>query len=660
MQFRIQLGGTIRVGLAACALLGLSGCLSPNHNRLTPRVPSERFGQLLLPAPSRVRTAAGLPGPNYWQQQVDYKIDATLDSEARRVSATARITYTNNSPDPLDVLWLHLEQNLYKPDSVGARTKPDGARFDFKPFDEAGYQITSVTHDGEDIPLHVYDVLGRIDPPEPIAPDGGTFVFEIAWSFVIPRDGTDRMGWEKLEQGTVYELAQWFPAACVYDDVHGWNTTPFLGEGEFYTNYGSFDVRITVPRDHLVGATGVLQNAGEVLSADQIARLETARNSEETVVIRGADEVGESDSRPAGEGPLTWHFTAHDARTFAWASSAAFIWDAAGISERGTTPIERGGAASEIPPGTLVQSLYPKEALPAWSHSTEMLRFAIEGYSKRWFAYPYPVATNISGRASGMEYPMLIFCRQRKNEKRLYGLIAHEIGHTWFPMIVNTDERRHAWMDEGFNSFINIYSERERYPDTHKQAGRTTGVTRVMAAGALEPIETMPDRMRVGSLGMLGYRKPAVGLYLLREQILGPERFDAAFRRYIRAWSFKSPQPADFFRGMESGAGVDLAWFWRGWFLSGAALDQAVADVDQDGTMVRVTIENRGRLVMPVVYRVGYSNGSSETRRLPVEVWTRSDSWTDAWDVGDLRVVRVTLDPDKVFPDINRKNNHWR
>jgi hypothetical protein len=319
-----------------------SGCRTSTPTRtVEPRPDGTIFSPLDLPTPNRLRTASGAPGPDYWQQQVDYEIDATLDAGTDTVSGRALVTYTNSSPDPLDYLWLHLEQNLFREDSVGSqmRSRPRSG-----PSSRSeGYIIEHLAAGDLDLPFHVYDTLARVDLPEPIDPSGGKLVFEIAWHFRIPESRTNRFGIEKAQQGNIYELAQWFPAVAVYDDVHGWNTLPYLGSGEFYTNFGDFDVKLTVPRDHLVCATGVLQNPGEVYTEQQHDRLEQARSSAETVMIRTGEEVDDPASRPDGDGPLTWHFRAERVRTFAWASSAAFIHDACDLD------------------GVLVQSLYPAE-----------------------------------------------------------------------------------------------------------------------------------------------------------------------------------------------------------------------------------------------------------------------------------------------------------
>jgi hypothetical protein len=626
------------------------------------------FSPLAWPEPNSIRSASGVPGPDYWQQKADYTLDATLDEDARTITAKGTITYTNNSPDALDFLWLHLEQNLNKKESLGTLSTEPNTRFGFRGF-EGGIQnlvISTPGKDGKELDVHVYDTLARVELPSPIKPKGGQVTLDMAWSFKIPPFGADRMGVQEVKDGLIFEIAQWFPAAAVYDDVHGWNTLPYLGQGEFYTNFGSFDVRLTVPRSHIVVCTGVLQNPLEALPDLLIDRLVEARKSEKPVVIIGEDDVENPATRPDGEGAVSWHFKADNVRTVAWASSKAFLWDGCNLAAAG--PSDEKGK----PKGTFVQSVYPKEAAKLWGEqATDDLRFSIAHYSEKWYRYPYPIATNVNGIVGGMEYPMIIFCSERHDEHGLYGVTTHEIGHNWFPMLVNTDERRHAWMDEGFNSFINIYSNRERFPE--KGGGRSgmrgpmQQYVDQMKLGQQQAMETPADQIWRGRLGNLEYAKTQLAMKLLREEVLGPERFDAAFRRYIAAWAFKSPQPSDFFRCMENAAGVDLSWFWRGWFYGIGTLDQAIVHVEYDdgGHHALVAFANKGELVMPLVYRVRYTDGSEETRKVPAEAWATTNEWIATWDTrdaeGTTRVIsEIVVDPEEALPDVDRENNVWR
>ncbi|HED65817.1 MAG TPA: M1 family peptidase [Planctomycetes bacterium] len=598
------------------------------------------FSPLDLPTPNRIRTASGAPGPDYWQQRVDYSIQASLDPETRTVTATEHVTYHNASPDALEYIWLNVEQNAFREDSIAAKVGTTTA-IGMSQAEGEGTTIHSITSGGQPLEIHVYDTLARVEMPTPIAADGGIFSFDVSWEFTIPEKVFRRFGIREFEQGKMYEIAQWFPAVAVYDDVYGWNTLPYIGTGEFYQNFGTYDVELTVPRNMVVVATGELQNARDVYTQTQLDRLTQARQSRDTVLIITPEEVGTPESRPAGDGPLTWRFHAENVRTVAWACSDAAILD----------------AASED--GVLFQSFYPKEGLPVWGEATQMLRAAVANYNKRWFHYPYPVATNVLGAEGGMEYPMIIFCRGR-NERGVFGVTAHEIGHNWFPMTVNTDERRHAWMDEGFNTFINTYAGEDWFDDDSAHRSDPGSFGSAMRAENMLPIDTKPDMLPGYLLGQLEYAKTGVGLRILRDSILGPERFDYAFRTYIRRWAFKSPQPADFFRTMEDAAGADLAWFWRGWFLETGTLDQAVVKVRQPSKKrgPRITFENRGRLVMPLHYRVTREDGSVDEHRIPVELWFHLNRITDRID-GLSPVVKVEIDPDNEFPDVDRDNNVW-
>ncbi len=611
------------------------------------------FAPLDWPPANRLRLGSGAPGVDYWQQRVDYSIDATLDAEARSVSGRATVTYHNNSPDTLDYLWLHLEQNLFKADSIGSLSKEPGSRFGYREGFHGGYDISSLTSSGRDLEMQVYDTLGRIDLDDPIVP-GGTFVFEIEWSFNIPPFGADRLAIEDVEQGTVFELAQWFPAVVLYDDIDGWNTLGYLGQGEFYTNFGNYGVRITAPRSHIVVAGGVLQNPSWVLTSEALDRFKRAQRSDETVTIRSAEEVGDPASWPAGDGPMTWEFKSRNARTFAWASSDAFIWDGANL-EIPSRGVEHDG-------NVFVQAAYPKEGTEFWQDAVRMAQHAIGFNSRKWYPYPYPVAVNVNGTVGGMEYPGIVFCGGRRSERSLYGVTDHEFGHNWFPMMVNTDERRYAWMDEGFTTFINIYTKADYFEESDENGRGSPGrMASRQSRGNQQPIMSYPDQIWRGRLGYLAYGKPAAALWQLREYVLGHERFDTAFRTYIRRWAFKHPQPADFFRTMEDVAGADLSWFWRGWFYSTASLDQAIAGVEHDAEedWVYVDIENRRDMVMPVEFEVEYDDGSTEVRRLPVEVWATTTAWTAGWNPKGRQVVRVRLDPRGMLPDADESNDEW-
>lgn len=643
------------------------------------------------PDPNAYRNAAGAPGYAYWQQRADYVIEATLDTAAHALTGTERITYHNYSPDRLGFLWLQLDQNVRSlehsrsyqlqsalPDEVS----PAFRRFvGLEPFD-GGYTISRVqivTDAGlVDADHRINNTIMRVDLVEPLE-SGETVSFEVDWSFPVPDRG--RGGKELVGDGWIYEMAQWFPRMSVYDDVNGWQTEQFLGRGEFYLNFGDYDVRVTVPRDHIVDATGVLQNPDEVLTPTQRARLEEAYTSEEPRFIVTADEVGDPSARPAGGGMLTWHYRAENVRDFAFVSSRAFVWDAAGYSYPGDDRVIH------------VHSLYPKEAMPLWDKvSTRATIQTLKTYGRMAFEYPYPKAVNVNGPQGGMEYPMVAFCGARPQpdgtysegtERALIGVTIHEVGHNWFPMIVASDERKWTWMDEGLNTFLQYYGERD-YAQTYcggvwsqtedcsypSRRGPAPNIVDYMADPDQVPIMTESDLIHK-DFGNNGYAKPATGLVMLREHVLGDDAFDDAFGDYSKNWMFKHPQPADFFRSMDEGAGENLAWFWRGWFYTTHANDQAVTavtvqdaeamlgDTEQGRYYYRVTVDNVGGLVMPLEIEATFEDGTTLRFDLPVDVWRNDEKSFTKGFFTDQEIVRVVIDPDEAFADIDRGNNVW-
>lgn len=608
-----------------------------------------RFAPLELPDAGRVRSAHGEPGPDYWQQAADYDIRVAIDPTEHRVTGTETITYRNHSPYALEFLWIQLDQNLFRPGSRGALVN-SGSRWRGA-FPGGGYDLSRVeiVQNGRRYTPDIteVDTRMRLDLETPLANAGGEIAIEVDWTFVVPEYGADRMGRLEGVDGWVYELAQWYPRMYVFDDIDGWNPLPYLGQGEFYLEYGDFSVEITAPRELIVVAGGELLNPEDVLTPEQQRRLERARTSRETVPLVAPDEVGRPDSRPAGAGPLTWRFRLENARDFSWAASRAFIWDAAGWE------------------GVLLQSAYPREGLgteanPGWERSTEYLQHTIPHYSEQWFRYPYPVAVNVAGIVGGMEYPGIVFCGVGARGRGLFGVTDHEFGHIWFPMIVGSDERRYAWMDEGFNTFINHYSTLAYYgPEAQLGTAAPSIVQQMLAPTADQPITTHPDVLRREGLGFLAYRKPGYGLILLRELIVGPDRFDEAFRAYIEDWAYRHPQPADFYRTMEEHTGENLSWFWRGWFQGTETLDQAVAGVDHEAGTTRIHLRNRSGLIMPVPLEIELASGEVIRRTLPAEIWARGNDYTLELEM-DGRPVRVTIDPTGILPDVERGNDVWR
>ncbi len=649
----------MRVSSASLLCWLLAGPLAAQDTSASGRPgPEARFRRLDLPAPTALRSANGAPGPAYWQQRADYVIRATLDTAIRSVRGEERITYSNNSPDTLRFVWLQLDQNLFNSDSRGFRVFGQDPRFGTKGA-EVSVRLLKVGEPAVPrargraaapaaaLPYVVNGTLLRIDLARPLPP-GGRQILELEWSFPFGAN-SNRMGLEDIDGATIYEVAQWYPRMAVYDDVRGWNTEQYMGQGEFYLEYGSFDVSLTVPADMLVAATGTLRNPDEVLTAAQRARLARARTSAETVVIRGKNEIGSSDSRPPTQDPsLTWRFTADSVRDFAWAAARHFIWDAVGVN---------GGK-------TLAMSFYPPSAEPQWKDATQYAKTAIEYYSTQWSPYPYPYASNVNGIEGGMEYPMIVFCRNRTDPHALYSVTDHEFGHTWFPMVVGNNERLHGWMDEGFNSFMNHYSFPRKFPDAPLPSSRGVQETYLKNAvsGDEQRIMSPADRMRSNENWRQAlYNKPAVGLVLLRDQITSPERFDPVFREYIRRWSYKHPAPADFFRTMEDGLGEDLSWFWRSWFYTTERLDQAVDSVaisDSAGVISRVYLRNAGAMPMPVELALLMDDGTTQRLRLPVEIWGLGDRYT-ALVPGPRKVSGVIIDAEGLYPDVERANNRW-
>jgi hypothetical protein len=565
----------------------------------------DKFRQLdeLLPTPTTIRTASGAPGHAYWQQRADYTIRATLDEANRAITGAETITYHNNSPDTLSYLWVQLDQNIYKPNSdsrTGAtirsrdawdkpRGPDDGMKFDAmqsmmvaRSFD-GGFNIKAVK-DAGGAPLHyvINRTMMRIDLPQPLKP-GAKLAFSVEWSYKINEQKVlgGRSGYEKFDEdkNDLFEIAQWFPRMAAYYDVTGWQHKQFLGTGEFTLEFGDYDVSVTVPADHIVASTGELQNPGDVLSAAQRQRLEQARTARQPVVIVTQAEA-EAKEKTRATTSKTWRFRAKNVRDFAWASSRKFIWDAQGFKKDSTN--------------VLAMSYYPKEGNPLWEkYSTQAIIHTIDQYNKYSFDYPYPVAISVNGPVGGMEYPMISFNgpRPTKDKKTgeityskrtkygLIGVVIHEVGHNYFPMIVNSDERQWTWMDEGINSFVQYLAEQaweENYPQSR---GEPRSIVDYMKSAGQQPIMTNSES--ISALGPNSYAKPTAALNVLRETVLGRELFDFAFREYARRWKFKRPTPSDFFRTMEDASGTDLDWFWRGWFYTTDHVDVSVDGISE-------------------------------------------------------------------------------
>jgi len=550
--------------------------------------PSDKFKQMddLLPTPNEQRTASGAPGRGYWQQRADYDIKVELDDIKQRLIASETITYQNNSPDPLAYLWVQLDQNIWAKDSENLSTlaAPNLDNATFSTIDnliarrefEGGQRITAVKDaKGAPLPYTIVRTMMRIDLPRPLPPSQST-VFTIDWNYNIndsKRVG-GRTGYEffPTDKNYIYEIAQWFPRMAAYYDVYGWQHKQFLGSGEFTLEYGNYKVSITVPDDHIVAATGVLQNPQAVLTAAQRQRLGQAATAKSPTFVVTPDEAKANEThKPLGK--KTWTFAADNVRDFAFASSRKFIWDAQGHNVEGNK--------------VMAMSFYPKEGEPLWSrYSTPAIMHTLTVYSRHTFPYPYPVAQSINGPVGGMEYPMICFNGPRPlpdgtySEATKYALISvviHEVGHNYFPMLLNTDERQWTWIDEGLNTFLEFIAEQEWQEGYPSQRAEPKFVTDYMASEDQVPIMTSSDS--VINFGHNGYTKPATAMNVLRESVLGRELFDFAFKQYARRWEFKRPTPADLFRTMEDASGVDLDWFWRGWFYTTDHVDISIERV---------------------------------------------------------------------------------
>lgn len=550
-----------------------------------------KFEQLdqMLPTPNEYRTGSGAPGPKYWQQKADYDIAVELNDDNQSISGTETITYTNNSPDILKYLWLQLDQNLFAKDSNSPKTATSSVKdsvstkaiagqlglFDF----DGGHKIKAVRDaSGKALPYIINKTMMRVDLPQPLKP-GDKVSFGIDWSFnIVDRNmlgGRSGMEYFPEDKNYIYTIAQFFPRMCVYDDVVGWQNKQFLGRSEFTVPFGDYRVKITVPADHMVGATGMLENAADVLTKTELDRFEQAKKSfDKPVIIRTQAEALEKEKGHSKE-KKTWIFGATNVRDFAFASSRKFIWDAMAVKLPTTQP--------------LAMSYYPKEGNPLWEkESTIAVKNTLEIYSKHTIDYPYPQATSVHTASIGMEYPMICFNFGRPEKDGSYtdrkkwgmiGVVIHEVGHNFFPMIINNDERQSTWMDEGINSFVQYLTERERYPEKPPGRGDAKNLVGYMKSDPTTMRPLMTSGENVVRIGDEQYGKAATALNILRETVMGPEMFDRAFKEYAQRWAFKHPKPSDFFRTLEDASAVDLDWFWRGWFYTTDYVDMTLDEV---------------------------------------------------------------------------------
>src|SRR6185312_3981180 len=605
------------------------------------------------------RSSNGAPGPKYWRNRADYTLHATIDTVENTLKGTETISYTNNSPDNLSSLWLQLDQNTYRKD---ARSQYYSTRTTNGSTD--GYQFENVTieYKGKTLKADyiINDTRMQIRLPSEL-PAKEKIKINIKYHYTIPGTFGGRTDFFSTKNGKIYEIAQWYPRMCVYDDLEGWSTLPFLGSGEFYCEYGDFDYTVTVPVGMIVAGSGELQNEKEVLTPIQIDRLNQARKSDRTIMIRTEKEVNNAAGKNKNSKSVSWHFKMNNTRDVAFGASSAYVWDAAKVN---------------LPGGKkcLAMSVYPVESAgeDAWGRATEYLKKSIEYFSEKWLVYPYPVAINEAGRAGGMEYPGIVFDGMNAKKGNLYWVTAHEIGHNWFPMIVGSDERRYAFMDEGFNTFIDVYAADEF--NNGEYAPKRDGE---YAPGKGNPADEIVPWLKDTNAPIMmaradqfsekyrhpvEYFKPAFGLVLLREVILGHDRFDYPFKKYIQRWAYKHPSPDDFFRTMENEAGEDLSWFWKEWFYHNWQLDLAVQSVtypDNDPKNgADITIANLQKMAMPCTVELILKDGSKQDLQLPVETWLQSDTHTVHLKI-PAQVLSVTIDPQNLLPESNRKNNVW-
>ncbi len=698
----------------------------------TPTQWGQKFEQLgtSLPTPNTYRTASGAPGKDYWQQRADYKIELTLDDVKQQIEGTEAITYFNQSPDPLDYLWLQLDQNFraqdsetplvteyFMKDSVSAKEL-----FTIQNNFDGGFRIDKVLDEaGQPLAYFINKTMMRINLEQPLLP-GAQMTFQVDWHYKI----NDRMslrgrsGYEYFpkDDNYSYTIAQFYPRMAVYDDVEGWQNKQFLGRGEFALSFGNFEVAMTVPEDFIVGATGTLQNPKDVLTSKEQLRFEKAKHSFEDPVIIVTQEEAIQKEAHKKRGKATWTFKADSVRDFAFAASRKYIWDAMAVDLNGKK--------------SLAMSYYPKEGNPLWeSHSTRTVRQTLITYSRHTIDYPYPVAISVHAASVGMEYPMICFNFGRpeadgtytdETKWRMISVIIHEVGHNFFPMIINSDERQWTWMDEGLDSFVQSIATKEYDADFPVGRGAPEQIIPYMSGeqGLLRPIMTNSEQIL--QFGNNAYAKPATALSILRETVMGPELFDYAFKKYAERWAFKSPSPADFFRTMEDASAIDLDWFWRGWFYTTDYVDIGVEEVKHyrmqteeeglekrqisgedkklnteqkrftekvntfifknteakeyrefknkfneiemkegfaDQNFYEVKLANKGGLVMPVIIEWSYADGSTEREKLPAEIWRKNEKEVTKVFVKSKEVVGIVIDPNKETADADTGNNQY-
>ncbi len=732
----------------------LSMCLSLSIAAQTENVNKNPFRQLYneLPTPNVYRNAAGAPGHQYWQQQADYEMEIRLDDENQRIYGTSTITYQNNSPDPLDYLWIQLDQNVRALDSDTYKSSSNDVNermtlrslAQLEPTFDGGFKIDYVQDgNGQAMTYFIERTMMRVELPNALLPGGNTEL-KLKWWYNVNdrlKDGGGRSGSEYFEEDDnyLYTIAQFYPRMALYTDNEGWQNKQFLGRGEFTLTFGDYDVKITVPEDHLVASTGTLQNPNDVLTRPQRQALDKAAEEFVQPIIIASEEEAREREKTKLTKDKTWHFTAENVRDFAFASSRKFIWDAMAVKQSDGSTV-------------MAMSMYPKEGNPLWERfSTKAVAHTLKWYSHYTFDYPYPVAWSINAASIGMEYPMICFNFGRVEEDGTYsertkygmiGVIIHEVGHNYFPMIVNSDERQWTWMDEGLNTFLQYLTEQQWERDYPSRRGPAHKIVDYMKGDKQYISPIMTNSESIWQFGNNAYGKPATALNILRESVLGRENFDYAFKKYANRWKFKHPAPADLFRTMEDASGVDLDWFWRGWFFTTDHVDIALAEVEpfrvntrnpeventiarqegddfqrnissirnkeeigqtydeQDRTLrdfytdhdplattildkedyqaylaglseeeravltadkhyYELTFNNEGGLVMPIILKFTFADGTEEIRRIPAEIWRMDGKRVSKVFPFTKVVTQIELDPYLETADTDRSNNYY-
>jgi hypothetical protein len=609
-----------------------------------PITPDRAFEQAVAQG---TRTRRGAPGPNYWTNTATYDLDATVDPAANTLRGTGTIRYRNNAPDTLRQMVIHLRQNIHKEGTLRNRPAEVTGGMTLDRLSVGGVDSLRRVRSRQQLRRYgqgyiVQDTRLILFPPEPLAPDS-TARIGVDWHFAIPGADNFRMG----QDGEVYYLGYWYPHMAVYDDVNGWTAQPYQGDGEFYMGYADYDVSVTVPAGWLVGATGTLQNPDAVLTDSVQARLARARQGESVVRVVDSTERGAGTATataPPGDSTLTWQFAAEQVRDVAFGASRHFVWDA---------------AAAETGEGTSMVHAFYRPEKDTWRRSAEFSRFSIEHLSDMILPYPYPQMTAIEGPiGGGMEYPMITLIGDPTSSEALFGVTYHEISHMWFPMVVGTNEKAYAWLDEGTTTFNETEGRDDFYPDVDAWS-RSRHYYFRFASSVQTPSMRHADRYPVDGPAryVASYDKPGVMLHALRG-VLGEDTFFEAYRTFAERWAYKHPTPYDFFNTVEDVAGRELDWFWRGAFYESWTLDHAVQSVDSTADGVEVTVADEGRLVMPVPLRATYADGRTVERRVGVQPWLNGKrTVTVTLPAGS--VTSVTLHPDQVLPDLDLSNNEW-